>query len=45
MDPAHIVEDTEWTWFCPQTDGQTGMVKPAYPRFNFVEAEGVINIS
>ena len=23
MDPASIVEDTERTWFCPQTDGQT----------------------
>ena len=22
MDPANIVEVTEWTWFCPQTDGQ-----------------------
>ena len=23
MDPASIVEDTEQTGFCPQTDGQT----------------------
>ena len=22
MDPASIVEDTEWTRFCPQMDGQ-----------------------
>ena len=39
MDPASIVEDTEWTPFCPQTDGQTDgrmdrqmdKVKPVYP--------------
>ena len=23
MDPASIVEDTEWTQFCPQTDRGT----------------------
>ena len=34
MDPTSIVEDTEQTWFCPQTD----KVKPVYPPFNFVEA-------
>ena len=34
MDPTSIVEDTERTPFCPQTD----KVKPAYPSFNFVEA-------
>ena len=22
-DPASIVEDTDWTQFCPQMDGQT----------------------
>ena len=45
-----IVEDTERTRFCPQTDrrtdgrtdgrmdGQTDKVKPVYPPFNFVEA-------
>ena len=27
MDPASIIEDTERTWFCPQTD----KVKPVYP--------------
>ena len=35
MDPVSIVEDTKWTQFHPQTDGQTdgGMdkVKPVYP--------------
>ena len=35
-DPMSIVEDTEWTWFC----GQTDKVKPVYPPFNFVEAGG-----
>ena len=51
MDPASIVEDTERTRFCPQTDrrtdGQTDRrtddVKPVYPPFNFVEAGGIIN--
>ena len=33
-----IVEDTERTRFCPQTDN----VKPVYPPFNFVEAGGII---
>ena len=41
IDPTSIVEDTEWTRFCPQTDsrtdGQTDKVKPVYPPFNFVE--------
>ena len=49
LDLASIVEDTEWTRFCPEmerrTDGQTGKVKPVYLPFNFVEAEGIINIS
>ena len=37
-----IVGDTEGTRFWPQTDGQTDDVKPVYPLFNFVEAEGII---
>ena len=48
MDPASIVEDTERTRFCPQTDGQTDRwtdrrtydVKPVY----FVEAGGILTI-
>ena len=47
MDLTSIVEDTEQTRFCPQTDrwtdGQTDKVKPVYPPFNFVEAGGMIN--
>ena len=47
MDPASILEDTEQTRFCSQTDGQTDKqiddVKPVYPPFNFVEAEGIIS--
>ena len=35
MDPTSIVDDTERTRFCPQTDGQmdrqTDDVKPVYP--------------
>ena len=46
MDPMSIVEDTERTRFCPQTDrrtdGQTDKVIPVYPPFNFVEAGGII---
>ena len=38
MDPTSIVEDSEQTRFCPQTDRQTDKVKPVYPPFNFVEA-------
>ena len=38
MDPTSIVEDTEQTPFCPQTD----KVKPVYPPFTFVEAWGII---
>ena len=49
MDPTGIVEDTEQTWFCPQTDGQidgrTDNVKPVYPPFNFVEVGGIISQS
>ena len=37
-DPMSIVEDTERTRFCPQTD----KVKPIYPPFNFVEVGGII---
>ena len=44
-----IVEDTERTRFCPQTDrrtdGQTDKVIPVYPPINFVEAGGIINQS
>ena len=44
MDPTIIVEDTERTQFCPQTEGQTDRqtddVKPVYPPFNFVKARG-----
>ena len=46
MDPMSIIEDTERTRFCPQTDrrtdGQTDKVIPVYPPFNFVEAGGII---
>ena len=49
MGPMSIVEDTEWTRFCPQTDrrtdGQTDKVIPVYPPINFVEAGGIMNIS
>ena len=41
-----IVEDTERTQFCPQTDrrtdGQTDKVIPVYLPINFVEAGGII---
>ena len=34
MDPASIVEVTEWTGFCPQTDGQTdGRCETSIPPF------------
>ena len=39
MDPMSIVEDTEQTRFCPQTD----KVIPVYLPFNFVEGGGIIN--
>ena len=54
MDPMSILEDTERTRFCPQTDrrtdrqtdrrtdGQTDKVIPVYPPINFVEAGGII---
>ena len=38
MGPVSIVEDTERTRFCTQTD----KVKPVYPPLNFVEAGGII---
>ena len=38
MDSMSIVEDTERTRFCPQTD----KVKPVYPPFNFAEVGGVL---
>ena len=51
IDPANIVEDTEWTRFCPQTNRQTDRQtdrhtdrwtrKPVYPPSNFVEAGGI----
>ena len=42
MDPVSIVEDTERTWFCPQTNGRTdrqtnGQGETSIPPFNFVE--------
>ena len=46
MDVACIVEDTERTRFCPQTDeqmdrqGETSITPP--PPFNFVEEGGII---
>ena len=55
MDPTSIVEDTEQTPFCLQTDrrtdgrtdgrkdGKTDKVKPLYPLFNFVEAGGIMS--
>ena len=39
IDPASILEDTEQTWFHPQTDRPTDKVKPVYPIFNFVEGD------
>ena len=42
MDPTSIVEDTEWTRFCPQMDKRTDDVKPVYPPFDFVEAGGIM---
>ena len=44
MDPASIVENTEWTHLRPQTDKQTdGQSETRIPPFNFVES-GVIII-
>ena len=42
MDPASVVEDTEWTQFCPHADGKTdrqtdGRRETSIPPFNFVE--------
>ena len=37
MDPMSIIEDTEQTRFCPQTDRRTDKVKPVH----FVEARGI----
>ena len=51
MDPMSIVEDTEQTQFCPQTDrrtdGQTdrrtdGQGETSIPPLNFVEEGGII---
>ena len=54
MDPPRIVEDTEWTLFCPQrdtwlTDGwrdkQTnGQQETNKSTFTFIEAGGYKNI-
>ena len=41
MDPTSIAEDTERTWFCPQTDRQMDKMKPIYPPLNFVTMGGV----
>ena len=42
MDPTSIVEDTDWTRFCPQRDGQTdGQGETSIPSFNFVEVGGI----
>ena len=42
MDPMSIVEDTEWTRFCPQTDRHTdGQGETSIPPFNFVEVGGI----
>ena len=47
MDPASIVQDTEWTRFRAQTDGQThrqmNNVKPLYSTFNLDEGECITN--
>ena len=44
MDPMSILEDTERTRFCPQTDRWTdGQGDTSIPPFNFVEAGGIIN--
>ena len=52
MDPTSIVEDTEWTRFCPridrrtdrQMDRKTNKLKPVYPPFNFVAAGVIMNV-
>ena len=48
MDPRSIVEDTERTRFCPQTDRRTdrrtdGQGDTSIPHINFVEAGGIIS--
>ena len=41
MDLTSIVENTEQTRFCPQTDGRKdGQGETSIPPFNFVEARG-----
>ena len=42
MDPMSILEDTERTRFCPQTDRRTRWYQYT-PTFIFVEAGGIIN--
>ena len=49
MDPISIVEVTERTRFCPQTDGRTdgqtdGRRETSILPFNFVEAAGMISV-
>ena len=50
MDPASIVEDSEWTQSYPQTDKQTdrrtdrrmdGLFETSIPPFNVVEVKGI----
>ena len=43
MDLASIVEDTERTRFCPQTDGRMDNMKPIYPLSTLLK-RGVIMI-
>ena len=50
MDPDGIVEDTERTTFCPQTDEQTdgrkdGQGETSIPAFNFVERGMISSLS
>ena len=48
MDPMRIVEDTERTRFCPQTDRLTDGQRTRWNQyihpFNFVEARGIIKM-
>ena len=48
MDPTSIVEDTERTLFCPQTDRRMdgrmdGQGETSIPPFNFIEVGGIKN--
>ena len=50
MDPASIAEDTEWTWFRPQMDGQTNGQKDkkkpltSIPQLQLCYSRGYQNI-